>query len=149
MYSTLACPRHTYRLHPLHQWSSCLMSSTTRSDSRLTVEWSLVRSLLPWHSMATSNITSSSVQSHSLLWDNTCRTLSASSLSATTEDDHHCKNQRQNENKYHTDRFGTCFEATSTSHSQNQHHSRLQVLTAALTLSECVFHGETFQSIFT
>ena len=31
MYSTLVCPRHTYRRHPLHQWSSCLLSSTTRS----------------------------------------------------------------------------------------------------------------------
>ena len=31
MYSTLVCPRHTYRRHPMHQWSSCLMSSTTRS----------------------------------------------------------------------------------------------------------------------
>ena len=31
MYSTLACPRHTYRRHPSHQWSSCFVSSTTRS----------------------------------------------------------------------------------------------------------------------
>ena len=31
MHSTLACPRHTNRRHPLHQLSSCLMSSTTRS----------------------------------------------------------------------------------------------------------------------
>ena len=31
MHSTLACPRHTYRRHPLLQLSSCLMSSTTRS----------------------------------------------------------------------------------------------------------------------
>ena len=31
MWSTLARPRHTCRHHTLHRWSSCLMSSTTRS----------------------------------------------------------------------------------------------------------------------
>ena len=155
------------RRHPSHQLSSCLMSSTTRScmDSsrgvwqlnkvslsgpRLTVDWSLVRNLLPWHSMATSNVTSSMVQSptrssHSNVQENACRStwmqalLCASAqkhMATTTENDHHCKNQRQSENKHHTDSCGTHFEVTSTSHYQNQQNHSFPMLTAALILSE-------------
>ena len=47
------------------------------SSSRLTVEWSPVRNLVPWHSMATSNITSSLVQQ--------------THMPPTDENDHHYK----------------------------------------------------------
>ena len=125
MYSTLACPRHTYRRHPLHKLSSCLMSSTTRSrvdssrfvdlnkvslsGSRLTVEWSHVPNLLPWHSMVTSNITSSVDQSatrssHSNVRESGCRSPRMQALlcaavrqhmASTIESDHHGKNITQ------------------------------------------------------
>ena len=73
MYSTLACPRHTCCHHPCtHQaWclrrlchalsSCCLVAASVRG--RTTTEWLLLRNVLPWHSMATPNITSSLVQS--------------------------------------------------------------------------------------
>ena len=35
MWSTLARPRHTCHRNPCHRWSSCLMSSTTRSRTPL------------------------------------------------------------------------------------------------------------------
>ena len=83
MQSMLARPRHTCCHHPLHRWSSYLMSSTTRSWTPLVSSSSCIcvqgrtTSLLavqpghrvvtcansPWHSMATSTITSSLVQS--------------------------------------------------------------------------------------
>ena len=60
-------------------------------------------------------------------------------MATTTENDHHCKNQRQSENnhhKHHTDRSGTRFEVTSTSHCQNQQNRSFPMSTAALILSE-------------
>ena len=61
--------------------ASCIwlrLSKVSLNGSRLTVEWSPALNLLPWHNMATPNITSSSVQRltrtyHSNVWENTSR----------------------------------------------------------------------------
>ena len=94
-----------------------------------------VRHPLPWHSMATSFITHSLVQNlrrsfHSQapgtspvlqlgcellpLCSSTQDHFSRNShkpMPTTTENDRHCKSQRQGDNKHRTDRCGSCFKS--------------------------------------
>ena len=51
-------PRVVWQLHQCSR-----SNNVTLSGARLAIEWSPMRNLLPWHSMATSTITSSLVQS--------------------------------------------------------------------------------------
>ena len=95
-----------------------------------------VRHPLPWHSMATSSITNSLVQNlrrsfHSQAPGTSpvlqlgCELFSLSLCSSTqdhfsrnshkpmpttTENDRHCKSQRQGDNMHRTNRCGTCFK---------------------------------------